>query len=68
VQMPKGIPVATFAIGEAGAANSALAAIAMLANDNVALAKQLEDYRASLVELVAAMTLPPEEPTHVSSK
>ncbi len=58
VQMPKGIPVATFAIGEAGAANAALFAISMLANDRPELAKKLEDYRAELQAQVAAMTLP----------
>ena len=43
VQMPKGIPVATFAIGEAGAANAGLFAVALLANEDAALAKKLED-------------------------
>ena len=46
VQMPKGIPVATFAIGNAGAANAALFAVAMLAGDNPALLKQLQDFRS----------------------
>lgn len=45
VQMPKGVPVATFAIGEAGAANAALYAIAMLANEDEDLAAKLEDFR-----------------------
>ena len=45
VQMPKGIPVATFAIGAAGAANAALFAVAMLANNNALLRTQLDDYR-----------------------
>lgn len=58
VQMPKGIPVATFAIGEAGAANAALFAISMLANDNATLADKLAAYRESLKEQVAAMHLP----------
>ena len=58
VQMPKGVPVATFAIGEAGAANAALFAISILANDNPELAKKLEDYRVELQAQVAAMTLP----------
>jgi 5-(carboxyamino)imidazole ribonucleotide mutase len=49
VQMPKGIPVATFAIGQAGAANAALFAVAMLANHDPALRTQLEAYRASWV-------------------
>jgi len=58
VQMPKGIPVATFAIGEAGAANAALFAVSMLANADPALAQKLEDYRKELQAQVAAMTLP----------
>ena len=45
VQMPKGVPVATFAIGEAGAANAALFAISLLANENAALARQLQQFR-----------------------
>jgi 5-(carboxyamino)imidazole ribonucleotide mutase len=58
VQMPKGIPVATFAIGEAGAANAALAAIAMLALDDVSLAEQLLHFRAQQTEAALAMKLP----------
>ena len=58
VQMPKGIPVATFAIGEAGAANAALFAVALLANHDASLAKKLADYRDKLREQVAAMQLP----------
>ena len=58
VQMPKGIPVATFAIGEAGAANAALFAVALLANSDAELAKKLSDYRDKLREQVAAMQLP----------
>ncbi|MDP1613383.1 MAG: 5-(carboxyamino)imidazole ribonucleotide mutase [Sulfuritalea sp.] len=62
VQMPKGIPVATFAIGEAGAANAALAAIAIIAtaNDDYgrALAKKLEEFRARQSDEVRAMKLP----------
>ena len=58
VQMPKGIPVATFAIGEAGAANAALFAISLLANNDAALVEKLRDYRESLKELVAGMQLP----------
>lgn len=61
VQMPKGIPVATFAIGEAGAANAALYAIAMLAISDSTLADKLNDYRQQLIEQVEAMTLPPEQ-------
>src|SRR5438046_8435003 len=58
VQMPKGIPVATFAIGEAGAANAGLFAVSLLAASNAALAAKLADYRAKLREQVAAMQLP----------
>ena len=57
VQMPKGVPVATFAIGEAGAANASLFAIAMLANHDTALATKLQDFRAQQAERVRAMTL-----------
>ena len=56
VQMPKGIPVATFAIGAAGAANAALFAIAMLANDDPALRAALEAYRARQTDAARAMT------------
>jgi 5-(carboxyamino)imidazole ribonucleotide mutase len=56
VQMPKGIPVATFAIGSAGAANAALFAIAMLANEDAALRAQLEAYRARQTEAARAMS------------
>src|SRR5487761_2666132 len=56
VQMPKGIPVATFAIGEAGATNAALFAVSMLARGMPALLQQLDDYRAELVSTVQAMT------------
>ena len=59
VQMPKGIPVATFAIGEAGAANAGLFAIAMLANSDIALAIKLADYRAKQAQAIATTTLPP---------
>jgi 5-(carboxyamino)imidazole ribonucleotide mutase len=58
VQMPAGIPVATFAIGEAGAANAALFAIAMLALNDAGLAKKLSDFRARQTEKVLAKTLP----------
>lgn len=58
VQMPKGIPVATFAIGEAGAANAALFAVALLANHDAALAQKLTDFRTAQTESVLAMTLP----------
>jgi 5-(carboxyamino)imidazole ribonucleotide mutase len=56
--MPKGIPVATFAIGEAGAANAGLFAVALLALSDPAMARQLEAFRAMQVEKVSAMTLP----------
>jgi 5-(carboxyamino)imidazole ribonucleotide mutase len=56
VQMPKGIPVATFAIGTAGAANAALFAAAMLANDDPALLARLEAYRAAQTAAAQAMT------------
>ena len=59
VQMPKGIPVATFAIGAAGAANAALFAVAMLANDHPALRAQLDAFRAHQTEVARGMTLPP---------
>jgi 5-(carboxyamino)imidazole ribonucleotide mutase len=52
VQMPKGIPVATFAIGEAGAANAALFAVALLALSDKALAKKLEEFRRKQTEAV----------------
>ncbi len=58
VQMPKGIPVATFAIGEAGAANAALFAVAMLANQDAALNERLQQFRANQSAKVLAMTLP----------
>ena len=59
VQMPKGIPVATFAIGDAGAANAALFAVAMLANEDPALRAKLDAYRARQTEAARGMTLPP---------
>jgi 5-(carboxyamino)imidazole ribonucleotide mutase len=52
VQMPKGIPVATFAIGEAGAANAALFAVALLALADPAMQKKLSDFRAKQTEAV----------------
>ena len=58
VQMPKGIPVATFAIGEAGAANAGLFAVRLLAGSDPALARKLSEYRDQLREQVAAMQLP----------
>jgi len=59
VQMPKGVPVATFAIGAAGAANAALFAIAMLANEDAALRARLDAYRARQTAAARAMTLGP---------
>ncbi|HMN93278.1 MAG TPA: 5-(carboxyamino)imidazole ribonucleotide mutase [Hydrogenophaga sp.] len=58
VQMPKGVPVATFAIGQAGAANAALFAVALLANESPALRDKLEAFRAAQTEAARAMTLP----------
>ena len=58
VQMPGGIPVATFAIGEAGAVNAALFAVAMLALSDAELAKKLADFRTNQSEKVLAKTLP----------
>ena len=55
VQMPKGIPVATFAIGAAGAANAALFAVALLATEDAALADKLTAYRARQTEAARAM-------------
>lgn len=57
-QMPKGIPVSTFAIGEAGAANAALAAIAILATTDDKLAASLEEFRARQTQIAIEMTLP----------
>ena len=58
VQMPKGIPVATFAIGNAGAANAALFAVAMMALHDKALATKLQTYRAEQTAAASATTLP----------
>ncbi len=59
VQMPKGVPVATFAIGAAGAANAALFAVAMLANESATLREKLAAFRARQTAAARAMTLPP---------
>lgn len=59
VQMPKGIPVATFAIGAAGAANAALFAVAMLATHDAALQAKLQTFRQQQTAAAQAMTLPP---------
>ena len=56
VQMPKGVPVATFAIGEAGAANAALFALAMLAVHDKSLADKLDAYRARQTDAARAMS------------
>jgi len=58
VQMPKGVPVATFAIGEAGAANAALTAVAIIAAGDDALAGKLEQFRRDQTAAAQAMTLP----------
>jgi 5-(carboxyamino)imidazole ribonucleotide mutase len=59
VQMPKGVPVATFAIGAAGAANAALFAVAMLAHHDDDLRQRLDAYRIEQTRLARGMTLPP---------
>ena len=59
VQMPKGIPVATFAIGAAGAANAALFAVAMLAQHDAGLQAKLEKFRQDQTAAAQAMSLPP---------
>jgi 5-(carboxyamino)imidazole ribonucleotide mutase len=61
VQMPKGVPVATFAIGEAGAANAALFAIAMIARGDERLSKRLDAFRSKQTRAVRAMKLPPSK-------
>jgi 5-(carboxyamino)imidazole ribonucleotide mutase len=58
VQMPKGIPVATFAIGEAGAANAALFAAALLANADAGIRERLQAFRQKQTDTVLAMDLP----------
>ena len=60
VQMPKGVPVATFAIGEAGAANAALYAVAILAVNDSALADKLAEFRSTQQDTVLGMSLPPK--------
>lgn len=59
VQMPAGVPVATFAIGEAGATNSALFAISLLANNDEALSNKLDKFRIEQSQKALNMTLPP---------
>jgi 5-(carboxyamino)imidazole ribonucleotide mutase len=58
VQMPGGIPVATFAIGEAGATNAALFSVAMLALSDATIASKLSDFRKQQTEKVLSKTLP----------
>ena len=58
VQMPKGVPVATFAIGEAGAANAGLFAVSLLATEDPALAQRLQAFREQQRDTVLAMELP----------
>jgi 5-(carboxyamino)imidazole ribonucleotide mutase len=60
VQMPRGVPVATFAIGEAGAANAALHVVATLATTDPALAERLERFRARQTESARSMVVPPK--------
>ena len=60
VQMPKGIPVATFAIGEAGAANAALFAVSMLAATDPAIARKLAAFRVKQTTIARAMRVPPD--------
>ncbi len=59
VQMPKGVPVATFAIGAAGAVNAALFAVALLANEDAVLLAKLDAFRATQTEAARAMVVPP---------
>jgi 5-(carboxyamino)imidazole ribonucleotide mutase len=61
VQMPKGVPVATFAIGNPGAINAALFAVSLLASNDAALAQKLDDFRSRQRDAVLGMTLPPTE-------
>jgi 5-(carboxyamino)imidazole ribonucleotide mutase len=60
VQMPKGVPVATFAIGEAGAANAALYAVSMLASTDSVLTARLDRFRSEQEQMVFDMELPPQ--------
>lgn len=57
VQMPKGVPVATFAIGDAGAVNAGLFAVSLLANQDAGLAEKLVEFRQKQIEKVEAMEL-----------
>lgn len=60
VQMPKGIPVATFAIGAAGAANAALYAVSLLALNDAEMARKLDQFRTEQTEMALNMDLPPK--------
>ena len=60
VQMPKGVPVATFAIGAAGAANAALYAVSLLALNDSTLARKLDEFRADQTQMALNMELPPQ--------
>ncbi|MEA2079576.1 MAG: 5-(carboxyamino)imidazole ribonucleotide mutase [Pseudomonadota bacterium] len=60
VQMPKGVPVATFAIGAAGAANAALFAVSLLALNDAEIARKLDQFRATQTEMALNMELPPQ--------
>jgi 5-(carboxyamino)imidazole ribonucleotide mutase len=64
VQMPAGVPVATFAIGEAGATNAALFAVAMLADADPLLRAALDEYRTTRREQARSSVLPPDDTTH----
>jgi len=59
VQMPKGVPVATFAIGAAGAANAALYAVSLLALNDAEIARKLDQFRAEQTDMALNMELPP---------
>jgi 5-(carboxyamino)imidazole ribonucleotide mutase len=59
VQMPKGVPVATFAIGAAGAANAALYAVSLLALHDTDMARKLDEFRAAQTQAALNMELPP---------
>jgi 5-(carboxyamino)imidazole ribonucleotide mutase len=61
VQMPKGVPVATFAIGAAGAANAALYAVSLLALADTDLARKLDEFRSAQTDSALSMELPPQQ-------
>ncbi|HBE96359.1 MAG TPA: 5-(carboxyamino)imidazole ribonucleotide mutase [Verrucomicrobiales bacterium] len=61
VQMPKGIPVATFAIGEAGAGNAGLSAVSILATSDAGLAEKLQEFRDNQRDMVLGKVLPPQD-------